>query len=168
MTRLTITLALTTVLGAGVGPLSQSAMAEEAGGEEASVQEGSPYDRPGYATRVEDGRLWVFLAGSKEWKEFLEHGEPAKSVTLIAAGPDGMTIRSSDRDTIDGYLAHKSGFYTQVVDGRLWVFEEGSDDLKAFLEHGEPAKSVTRIGAGPNGMTIRSADAQTIDAYLAK
>jgi len=42
-----------------------------------------------------------------------------------------------------------------------------SKELEEFKKQGEPAKQVTRIGAGPNGMTIRSSDASVIDAYLA-
>lgn len=67
----------------------------------------SPYDRPGFETKVEDGRLWVFQAGSKEWGEFAKKGEPAKQVTRIAAGPGGMTIKSSDAKVIDAYMAAK-------------------------------------------------------------
>ena len=63
--------------------------------------------------------------------------------------------------------ASKPGFYTQVKEGRLWVFHEGFKELEEFKKHGEPAKQVTRIGAGPNGITIRSSDASVIDAYLA-
>lgn len=59
------------------------------------------------------------------------------------------------------------GFHTEVVDGRLWVFREDDPALQQFLDTGEPAKSVTRIGGGPDGMTIRSSDVETIDAYLA-
>ncbi|HEX6211302.1 MAG TPA: hypothetical protein VF136_11030 [Methylomirabilota bacterium] len=61
----------------------------------------------------------------------------------------------------------KPGFYTQVKDGRLWVFRDGSKELAEFKQHGEPAKQVTRIGGGPNGMTIKSSDAKVIDEYLA-
>jgi len=61
----------------------------------------------------------------------------------------------------------KPGFVAEVKDGRLWVFREGSADLKEFREHGELTKMVTRIGAGPNGMTIRAGDAKDIDDYLA-
>jgi hypothetical protein len=60
----------------------------------------------------------------------------------------------------------KPGFYTEVRDGRLWVFREGSKELEEFKKHGEPARQVTRIGGGPNGMTIKSSDAEVIDAYL--
>lgn len=62
---------------------------------------------------------------------------------------------------------NKPGFYTEVKDGRLWVFRDGSTDLAEFKRHGEPAKSVTRIGGGPNGMTIKSSDAKVIDEYMA-
>ena len=61
----------------------------------------------------------------------------------------------------------KPGFVTEVKDGRLWVFREGSKDLEEFKQHGELTKMVTRIGAGPNGMTIRAGDAKDIDDYLA-
>jgi hypothetical protein len=61
----------------------------------------------------------------------------------------------------------KPGFVTEVKDGRLWVFREGSQDLAEYRQHGELTKMVTRIGAGPNGMTIRAADAKDIDEYLA-
>lgn len=61
----------------------------------------------------------------------------------------------------------KPGFYTEVKDGRLWVFEEGSKALAEFKKSGEPAKQYTKIGAGPDGMTIKSDDAKVIDKYLA-
>jgi hypothetical protein len=61
----------------------------------------------------------------------------------------------------------KPGFVTDVKDGRLWVFRAGSKELEAYKRGGEPAQMVTRIAAGPNGMTIRATDAKTIDDYLA-
>jgi hypothetical protein len=60
----------------------------------------------------------------------------------------------------------KPGFVTEVRDGRLWVFRENSAELQEFKSQGELGKSVTRVGGGPNGMTIRAADAQTLDDYL--
>lgn len=129
-------------------------------------QETDPYAKPGFYTKVVDNRLWVFKPNSKELTEFEQHGEPAKSVSRIGAGPNGMTIRSGDAATIDAYLVAKPGFYTQIIDGRLWVFKEDSKDLEEFKKHGEPAKSISRIGAGPRGMTLRSGDAATLDAYL--
>ncbi|MBU0723388.1 MAG: hypothetical protein KJ904_12530 [Alphaproteobacteria bacterium] len=67
----------------------------------------SPYDKPGFTTKVDDGRLWVFKTGSKELADFQKKGEPAKQVTRIAAGPNRMTIRSNDSAVIDAYLAAK-------------------------------------------------------------
>lgn len=61
----------------------------------------------------------------------------------------------------------KPGFYTEVKEGRLWVLRDGSKELAEFKKDGELAKQVTRIGAGPNGMTIKSSDVEVIDDYLA-
>ncbi len=127
----------------------------------------SSYDRPGYITEVHDGRLWVFHKDSKAYNDFKTQGEPAKVVTRIAAGPNRMTVRSTDAEIIDGYLLTKPSYVAEVHDGRLWVFEAGSKVYTDFKTQGEPAKVVTRIGAGPNGMTIRSTDAKVIDGYLA-
>ncbi|MGL4711308.1 MAG: hypothetical protein ACRCWP_01740 [Shewanella sp.] len=70
-------------------------------------------------------------------------------------------------------VAHASefdlpGFVTEVEDGRLWVFKEHSAELTEFKQHGEPAKQFAMIGVGPKGMTIKSADQETLDEYLAK
>lgn len=62
---------------------------------------------------------------------------------------------------------NKPGYVTEVVDGRLWVFRAGSKDYEEFKKGGEPAKMVSRVGGGPNGMTIRAVDAKIIDDYLA-
>ena len=61
----------------------------------------------------------------------------------------------------------KPGFHTVIEDGRLWVFREGSKELVEFQKSGEPAKSVTRVGVGPNRMTVKGPDVETLDAYLA-
>lgn len=61
---------------------------------------------------------------------------------------------------------NKPGFYTEVRDGRLWVFRENSKALEEFKKHGEPAQQVTRVGGGPRGMTVKSSDFEVIDAYL--
>jgi len=142
----------------------------------------TPYDKAGFVTKVDDGRLWVFKDGAKELAEFVKHGELVKSVTKIAVGPSRMTVRSSDVATIDAYLAaepktvnlvlpssefDKAGFVTKVDEGRLWVLKKDSKEVAEFVKHGELVKSVTKIGVGPNRMTVRSSDAATLDAYLA-
>lgn len=123
------------------------------------------YNKPGFEVFYDEGRLWVFRTGSEDMATYLKVGEPAKSVTLPGRGPKGMTIRSSDRETIDSYMYGKPGYEVFIEDGRMWVFEEGSEELATFKKVGEPAKSVTLPGRGPKGMTIRSSDRKVIDAY---
>ena len=138
----------------------------------ASVASTPPDDaslkKPGFFTKVVNGRLWVFREGSDALNEFQSSGEPGKNVTMIGEGPNGLTISSSDRAVIIDYLVAKPGFVTRIVDGRLWVFEDGSEGLMEFEASGEPAKNVTLVGEGPIGMTIRSDERATIDKYLAK
>ncbi|BDX01526.1 hypothetical protein MACH16_02740 [Marinomonas pontica] len=132
------------------------------------------YDIDGFKTQIEDGRLWVFEDGSEELAFFKKHGEPAKQFTNIGAGPEGMTVKAASQESLDKYLAAISGgsefdikgFKTKIEDGRLWVFEEGSEDLAFFEKHGEPAKQFTSIGTGPNGMTVKAASQETLDKYL--
>jgi len=59
----------------------------------------------------------------------------------------------------------RPGFAVFMDDGRLWILREGSEDLATYLRVGEPAKSVTRIGVGPAGETIRSSDVETINDW---
>lgn len=66
----------------------------------------------------------------------------------------------------DGYA--KKGFYTHVHDNRLWVLKDGDKDIEAVSKNKEPKVVITRIAAGPKGMTIKSNDPAVIDAYLAK
>ena len=66
----------------------------------------SEYDKPGFATTVHDGRLWVFRAGSKEFEDFTKKNqEPKVVITRIAAGPKNMTVKSPDAKIIDEYMS---------------------------------------------------------------
>ena len=100
------------------------------------------------------------------------YGIPGKKVdgmdvTKVKAGPRGVTLRGPDSETILEYIAAADGFVTGIEDGRVWVFAPGSDAAAAFLAEGKyPAKHITRIAAGPNGMTVRSPDQDVINAYL--
>lgn len=64
----------------------------------------SEYDKPGFVTEIEDGRLWVFRDGSQELKDFKEHGEPTKQYSDIGSGPNGMTVKTADEMTLKDYL----------------------------------------------------------------
>lgn len=65
------------------------------------------YDKPGFVTKVENGRLWVFATGSKELAEFEKNGEPTIAVSRIGEGPEGMTLRGSSPEVLEAYLAAK-------------------------------------------------------------
>jgi hypothetical protein len=139
-------------------------------GETAQLPSGaasSPYARPGFVVlQKEESRLWVFREGAKELAEFQANGELAKHVTRPGAGPGGMTVKAPDSETIIEYAVARPGFVTAVRDGRIWVFRPGSKDLAEFEKTGEPAKSVTRPGAGPLRMTVKGPDADTITEYV--
>jgi hypothetical protein len=124
------------------------------------------YDKPGFSTDVVEGRLWIFRAGSGELAEYQSMGEPAKHVIKPGAGPNGMTVKAPDVETIQAYMAAARGFSTFVVEGRVWVFADGDAGIAEFQAQGEPAKCVTRPGAGPLGMTVKAPDSATIEAYL--
>ena len=82
-----------------------------------------------------------------------------------------MTLKGAEMDELRDYTAtYKYGlkdFRVFVREGRLWIFRDGSEALTTFLKVGEPAKSVTLIGEGPEGMTVKGAERETLDAYLA-
>jgi hypothetical protein len=126
----------------------------------------SQFDKPGFTTIEQDGRLWIFQIGSEELADFRQHGELAKHVTCPAAGPQGMTVKAPDMGTIQAYMSARPGYVTFVEDGRLWVFEEGSEELQQYREHGELAKHVTKIGVGPMGMTVKGPDSDVVNEYL--
>jgi hypothetical protein len=86
------------------------------------------------------------------------------AVTLAACNLSAATD-GPDADAAAKYA--KPGFYVALEDGRLWVLREGSEDLAAFLEHGEPAKQVVRPAAGPDGITLKAVDGEVLDAYMA-
>lgn len=65
------------------------------------------YNKPGFVTKVENGRLWVFKEGSKELADFEKNGEPTINVSHIGEGPEGMTIKAPSTEVIDAYTAAK-------------------------------------------------------------
>lgn len=125
------------------------------------------FDRGGFVTFERDGRLWVFDRDGEGLEQFLATGEPAKNIAFVGAGPEGRTLRSDDRDVLIAYVAAKPGFRVFPDEGRLWIFREGSPAIDDYLEVGEPARSITFIGDGPKGTTLRSDERGTLLAYLA-
>jgi hypothetical protein len=131
-----------------------------------SVLRGYLLSKPGFAAKVEDGRLWVFKAGSNELRAFEKDGVVPRHVVIPRFGPNGMTLKVPDKGLLQGYLSAKWGFETFVEGGQLWVFVTGAKELAEFKKAKSLTKHVTRAGAGPMKMTIKAADAATIDAYL--
>jgi len=62
------------------------------------------YDKPGFVTKIDDGRLWVFKDGSPALADMQKNGLPEKAAIRIGAGPDGLTIKGPDDATIQAYL----------------------------------------------------------------
>lgn len=133
---------------------------------ESSILPG-PFSRRGFVTQEKDSRLWVFRVGSKELAEFAKSGPPAQHVIRPGAGPGGMTLRAPDYETMDDYAISRPDFVARMVKGHLWVFRCGSKEAADFAKSGAPAHNVTRVAAGPQGVTVRAPDAATIDEYLA-
>jgi hypothetical protein len=113
------------------------------------MAEADPYARPGFVTLEEAGRLWVLRPGQEKSE---------KHVTLVGAGPRGMTIKALDRNTALEYIAARPGFQVTVEAGRLWVLRPGQEKSE---------KHITLVGAGPLGTTLKALDRETIEAYLA-
>ncbi len=120
----------------------------------------------GFFVKEDEGRLWVFRSDDPALAKFLAGIEPAKMVIRPGAGPGGATLKALDAETIAAYLAAKDGFVTFIVEGRIWVFRTDAPERAEFRAGGEIAKNVPRPGAGPDGMTVRAPDAETLDAYL--
>lgn len=137
-------------------------------GRTAASEEKPESDSTRYVTFDREGRIWIFEEGSEAHRQFVTVGEPAKNVTLIGAGPAGETLKSDSKEVIVEWLAHKPGYMTEVVDERLWVLKIGSKAHNQFLKTGEPAKSVTLIGEGPTGMSVRSDSKATYIEYMAR
>lgn len=124
--------------------------------------------RPGFETRVRDGRVWVFRAGSALARSFDQDGEPTERVAWPGLGPDGSTLLAPDRATGLAYVAAREGFVTELKEDLLWVFRAGDPRQAAFQAGEEPSESVTRPAAGPAGLTVRAPDRETLEAYLAE
>jgi hypothetical protein len=124
-----------------------------------------PYAKPGFITFEKKGILWTFRAGNSELVDYVKYGDVAYNVTLPGVGPNGMSVRGPDRDTIVDYVIARPGFVTKVVKDQLWVFRTGTKEAGEFAKQGPPPMCVTRPLAGPLGMTLRGPDAATLSEY---
>ena len=86
--------------------------------------------------------------------------KPTQKPAPAAETSPEETRKVSEKYGLTGYAVYE-------VDDRLWVFEAGSEGLVQFVTDGEFAKSISLIGEGPDGRTIRSVDKATATAYIA-
>lgn len=100
----TLSLALALTLAAG-GVLPDVAPASSHGAGHAAEAREAAHARPGFVTRMEDGRLWVFREGGKELHDFEKNGELAKHIVRPGGGPGGVTLKAPDAETADAYMA---------------------------------------------------------------
>ena len=114
----------------------------------------------------ESGRVYAF-GDTKNYFDFLAHGEVALTRTQIGAGPGGKTLvygitnddvkankPSRGEQVLGGTVPTTSGFYGEAYKGsRFYVFGD-LKDMKDFTAFGEVPYSYTDIGAGPQGETI--------------
>jgi len=125
-----------------------------------------PFSKPGFRTFDEGTRVVVFRLGDKQMAAYQQSGKLAGEVT-DPNGPAGLTLAAANPDTLKEFQMSNKDFVLRLDNGRLWVFRSGSADLVNLIRYGELAKHVTRVGGGPGGVTIKSGDYETIDAYLA-
>lgn len=86
---------------------------------------------------------------------------PAQSSPNPEVGATRLVLASSPAARRATY--EREGFDVYPHEGRLWVFESGSQASKDFANGVEPAKSVTRILPG---RTLRSTEGETLVKYL--
>jgi len=122
------------------------------GSDTADHAESSPYAKEGWEVEVieDTGHLWALRPGEEKSE---------KHTTLIKAGPDDRTVKALDFATAVEYIADRDGFDVNVdaENRRIWVLRPGEE---------ESEKHVTLIGAGPMGMSLKSLDMETIEAYM--
>lgn len=119
-----------------------------------------------YAALPESGRIHAF-GDTKNYFDYLTHGEVTLTRTRIGEGPGGRTLvfgitgddvktnrPSLGEQAFSGALPPAPGFYGEVLkDGRFYVFGE-LKEMKDFISFGEVAYGYTDIGVGPKGETL--------------
>lgn len=113
----------------------------------------------------ENGRIYAF-GDTKNYFDFLAHGEVVLTRTRIGAGPGGKTLvygitkadvksnqPSAGEQILEG-SAMPAAFYGEAFkSGRFYLFGD-LKDMKDFTAFGEVPYSYTDIGVGPKGETL--------------
>jgi len=114
----------------------------------------------------ESGRVHAF-GDTKNYFDFLAHGEVALTRTQVGAGPGGKTLvfgitgddvkanrPSRGEQVLGGAVPTAGGFYGEAYKGGRYYLFGDLKDLTAFTAYGEVPYSYTEIGAGPKGETL--------------
>ncbi len=114
----------------------------------------------------DSGRVHAF-GDTKNYFDFLAHGEVALTRTKVGAGPGGKTLvfgitgddvkanrPSRGEQILDGSVPASAGFYGEAVKGGRYYLFGDLKDMTNFTAYGEVPYSYTDIGAGPKGETI--------------
>jgi hypothetical protein len=119
-----------------------------------------------FAVLPESGRIHAF-GDTKNYFDFLSHGEVTLTRTQIGAGPGGRTVvygitnddvkankPSLGEQVMAGSLTPAANFYGEAFKGgRYYVFGD-LKDMKDFIAFGEVPYSYTDIGVGPKGESL--------------
>jgi hypothetical protein len=91
----------------------------------------------------------------------------ATSACTTSYGEKEAKVREVAKQGLSHKLA-RPGFAVFDADdeGRLWVFRSDSPALLEYSKSKELAKSVSAIGDGPDGATVKAPDSETIAAYM--
>ncbi len=112
----------------------------------------------------ETGRVHAF-GDTKNYFDFLAHGEVQLTRTVVGGGPGGKTlvigitnadVKSGKPSRAEQILAGAvtGSFYGEAFkDGRYYLFGD-LKDMREFATSGEVPYSFTDIGVGPKGETI--------------
>jgi hypothetical protein len=118
-----------------------------------------------FAVLPESGRIHAF-GDTKNYFDFLAHGEVMLTRTQIGAGPGGKTLvygitkadvkanQPSPAERLMTAAASPAGFYGEVFkNGRFYLFGD-LKEMKDFISFGEVAYGYTDIGVGPKGESL--------------
>lgn len=114
----------------------------------------------------DSGRVHAF-GDTKNYFDFLAHGEVALTRTQVGAGPGGKTLvfgitgddvkankPSRGEQILGGSLPPGDKFYGEVFKGGRFYLFGNLKDMTDFTAFGEVPYSYTEIGAGPKGETL--------------
>lgn len=158
-------LALLAALAAGCGTAPAPAPAKAAAPAPAAAPAAAgPVEL--FMVLPESGRVHAF-GDTKNYFDFMAHGEVLLTRTQIGAGPGGKTLvfgitgddvkankPSRGEQILSGAIPAGDTFYGEILrDGRYFLFGT-LKDMTDFAAFGEVPYSYTEIGAGPKGETI--------------